>query len=75
MRAVVCCALLIAALAAPLPASAQPAQSRAACSSKIPATLPPDVVVGRQLAFNRADLLIADTLVKERGRADDRRCE
>lgn len=72
MRAAVRCAIVIAALAAPLPASAQPAQVPAARSVKIPATLPPDVAFARQLAFLRADLLVADALVKERDWVDAR---
>jgi hypothetical protein len=72
MRAVICSAVLIAAFAAPLSASAQPAQTPAARSVKIPAALPPDVEFARQLAFIRADLLTADALVKERGWTDAR---
>jgi hypothetical protein len=72
MRAVICCAIVIAALAAPMAASAQPAQPPAARAIKIPATLPPDVAFARQLAFLRADLLIADALVKERDWVDAR---
>ncbi len=70
MRAVVGCAIVIATLAATLPASAQPAQP--AAPFKIPAALPPDVDFARQLAFIRADLLIADALVKERDWTDAR---
>jgi hypothetical protein len=72
MRAVICSAILLAALAAPFAASAQPAQTPAAPSSKIPSTLPADVAFARQLAFLRADLLIADALVKERDWVDAR---
>jgi hypothetical protein len=72
MRAVVRSAILIAALAAPLAASAQPAQSPAAPSVKIPATLPPDVAFAQRLAFIRAELLAADVLVKKGGWTDAR---
>jgi hypothetical protein len=48
----------------------RPAQP--AAPFKIPAALPPDVAFARQLAFIRADLLIADALMKERDWTDAR---
>jgi hypothetical protein len=53
---------VIAALAAPLMASAQPAQSRAACSSKIPATLPPDTSWSGGSSHSSAPICSSSTL-------------
>ena len=70
MRAALRSALLLAALIAPASAIAQPSETPAEPSVKISPALAPDVAFARQLAFIRADLLIADALVKERDWVD-----
>jgi hypothetical protein len=65
------CWVVIATLLAPLAAYAQTGtQPAGAPSVKLPEELPPDVAFARQIAFLRADLLMADALVKERDWVD-----
>ena len=70
MRAVLRSVVVLAALAVSMTALAQPADAPSARSIKIPAPLTLDVAFARQIAFIRADLLIANALVNERDWVD-----